>query len=498
MRLTVGGPTGTRVPPIGLGRDRDLHRSRRPEAALLAALSPGAFARRGAARPRGLARGARGRAGRRAAAIGAHLEVSLHLREEHVDELADVAAALADGPTIDRVLVVNADSRTATAAETTRGARAARPRRAVSVGAPAPRSSAARRSTSPSQPHAARRRDVGRAMLLDYAADPRVHRPRHRREPRRAGARRCERTGLAGGEAVVVSPITLRRRVNFHAAGDPPPGAGRAPRLGRRPSVVAPRRRVDGRKRQVRCRGGRRLGDVLRDDRLARGASSAQPARAARGVPLGPGGSSRSTTHSPTRRVARRRGARAASRATCSRHSGLPSGRPKGARACSSPTSTPHEQEVVVAPLSGRLALRRLNESTAAGAAADPAAFRRRSESRGGGGSARAHAHPVRGRPRRPGLARRQSGTTSPRPATAHGCDAGPSRPARPPQPVARGHRDRAPPRVARRRVPRPGSSRTGATAPGRARTRRRRCRERRRWSSRPCLRRRRGAPRRE
>ena len=41
----------------------------------------------------------------------------------------------------------------------------------------------------------------------------------------------------------------------------------------------------------------------------------------------------------------------------------------------------PHEQEVVVAPLSGRLALRRLNESTAAEAAADPAAFRRRSES---------------------------------------------------------------------------------------------------------------------
>jgi hypothetical protein len=37
---------------------------------------------------------------------------------------------------------------------------------------------------------------------------------------------------------------------------------------------------------------------------------------------------------------------------------------------------TPHERAVVVAPLDGELTLRRLNESTASQAAADPRAFR--------------------------------------------------------------------------------------------------------------------------
>jgi hypothetical protein len=40
----------------------------------------------------------------------------------------------------------------------------------------------------------------------------------------------------------------------------------------------------------------------------------------------------------------------------------------------------PREQDVVIAPVSGPLGLRRLNESTAAEAAADPTAFRRHSE----------------------------------------------------------------------------------------------------------------------
>ena len=41
----------------------------------------------------------------------------------------------------------------------------------------------------------------------------------------------------------------------------------------------------------------------------------------------------------------------------------------------------PREQDVVIAPVSGPLALRRLNESTAAEASSDPAAFRRPAES---------------------------------------------------------------------------------------------------------------------
>jgi hypothetical protein len=65
---------------------------------------------------------------------------------------------------------------------------------------------------------------------------------------------------------------------------------------------------------------------------------------------------------------------------TCSRQWAQPSGRPKVTRLLVAHLQ-PHEQEVVLAPLSGKLALRRLNESTAAVAAADPAAFRLRSES---------------------------------------------------------------------------------------------------------------------
>jgi hypothetical protein len=42
---------------------------------------------------------------------------------------------------------------------------------------------------------------------------------------------------------------------------------------------------------------------------------------------------------------------------------------------------TPVEQDVVVSPLDGEVSLRRLNESTAAEAGADPKAFRGRSES---------------------------------------------------------------------------------------------------------------------
>ena len=42
------------------------------------------------------------------------------------------------------------------------------------------------------QPRAARSTGLGRDLLLDHAADPRLHRCRRRREPRRAGARPCE------------------------------------------------------------------------------------------------------------------------------------------------------------------------------------------------------------------------------------------------------------------------------------------------------------------
>ena len=51
---------------------------------------------------------------------------------------------------------------------------------------------------------------------------------------------------IAGGKPVVVSPITMRRRVNFHAVADPLPDMpGELPRLRRRPTVLAVRCGLD-------------------------------------------------------------------------------------------------------------------------------------------------------------------------------------------------------------------------------------------------------------
>ena len=117
---------------------------------------------------------------------------------------------------------------------------------------------------------------------------------------------------------VAISPVTLRRRVNFHAAADPPPTPA-----GELPDAVDVRqsslfgRGVDGREPQVPRRGGRVVGDVLRDDRLARGGRARRRAGSCRTASArSRARRSRSTTRSPTRSSGAGRRCSPASRAT--------------------------------------------------------------------------------------------------------------------------------------------------------------------------------------
>lgn len=223
VRVTLGEPTGTRMPPVGLGQDRDRHALDEHEREVLAALAP-AHLRAEVRLERGDWREALAHAKATAAGIGAGLEVSLFLDETHRAALVEVAAALADGPPVARILVINADSRTATPAETTRPGLVELVRDALSRVAPAADVAGGTEiyftelnRTRPAletwdgvcysitpQVHAFT--DVDIVETLDAQAET----------VRSAQA-------IAGLRSVFVSPITLRRRVNFHAAGDPPP-----------------------------------------------------------------------------------------------------------------------------------------------------------------------------------------------------------------------------------------------------------------------------------
>ena len=118
LRLSVGAPTGTTVPAIGLGVDRDGHRPDEHEAALLAALAlrhlrVDVRLDHGGWRPNlALAQATADR-------IGTHLEVALMLREEQSSSLVAVAEALSSGPAVDRVLVTVAGARPGTPGQVT-------------------------------------------------------------------------------------------------------------------------------------------------------------------------------------------------------------------------------------------------------------------------------------------------------------------------------------------------------------------------------------------
>jgi hypothetical protein len=196
-----------------------------------------------------------------AAAIGSRLEVSLHLLEEHASELAALAAALAGGPPVARVLVINADSRTATPAETTRPALMDTVKTALGEALP---DAAFVGGTEIYFTEINRTRPEHRAWDgICYSITPQIHAFTDvdivENLDAQAETVRSARA-IAGDKAVVVSPITLRRRVNFHAAGDPPPDVPSLTR--RRPSVLLPAR-PGWQERHVG--GGSVSGDVFRD-----------------------------------------------------------------------------------------------------------------------------------------------------------------------------------------------------------------------------------------
>jgi D-apionolactonase len=223
VRLAIGEPTGTRMPPVGLGQDRDRHELDETERELIAALGP-AHLRVEVRLDRDDWREALDHGKATAAAIGSPLEVSLHLTEEHAHALADVAAALAGGPPVARVLVVNADSRTATPAETTRPGLVDLARSAL--GETAPEAVFAGGTEIYFTELNRTRPQLETWDAVCYSISPQIHAFTDvdivENLDAQAETVRSARA-IAGEKPVVVSPVTLRRRVNFHAAGEPPP-----------------------------------------------------------------------------------------------------------------------------------------------------------------------------------------------------------------------------------------------------------------------------------
>jgi hypothetical protein len=227
--LSIGEPTGTRVPAIGLGVDSDGHVLTEAEAGLVSALAPAHLRVEVRLGRDGWADALAG-AQRVAGQLGCALEVSLHLRPEHAGELPAVAAALAAGPAVDRVLVILAGGRTSTPEETT----------------PAPLVDLARASLAAALPGTAflggteiyfteinrTRPDAATWDGVCFSITPQIHAFTDLdivENLDAQGENIRSALALAGGKPVVVSPITIRRRLNFHAA-DPddvpetPPG----------------------------------------------------------------------------------------------------------------------------------------------------------------------------------------------------------------------------------------------------------------------------------
>ena len=376
VRLAVGAPTGTAVPPVGLGQDRDHHRLGARERELLAELAPAHL--RVEVRLDRDWRGALSAAQETAAAIGSRLEVSLHLLEEHVHQLGAVAAALEGGPDVARVLVINADSRTATPAETTRSGLV----------------DAVRAALAPSLPGAAflggteiyfteinrTRPELATWDGLCYSLTPQIHAFTDVDVVENLDAQaETVRSGraIAGGKPVVVTPITMRRRVNFHAAGDPPPDVpGQLPdSVDARQSALYGAAWTAGSVKYVAEAGAAAVtyyettgwrGVLERAD----GPELPERFRSVAGeaFPL----------YHPLADAIEWEGAEVLA---CDSSDVLAAigfavrGDDGGVRLLVANLASV-EQEVVVGPVEGAVVLRRLNESTAAAAAADPAAFR--------------------------------------------------------------------------------------------------------------------------
>jgi hypothetical protein len=227
VRLSVGEPTGTTVPAIGLGIDSDGHLPTERELVLLRTLAPAHF-RVELKLDTDAWRDVLARAQETAGRVGAHLLVSLHLHPEHAVELGAVGEALADGPEVDDVLVIFLGGRTSTPQETT----------------PADLVDIVRRelgATLPGTPIGGGTEiyftEINRTRpeaegwdSVCFSITPQIHAFTdldlvENLDAQAENVRSAK--ALAPGKRIVVTPITIRRRVNFHATApeaEPMPG----------------------------------------------------------------------------------------------------------------------------------------------------------------------------------------------------------------------------------------------------------------------------------
>jgi D-apionolactonase len=380
VRLTVGEPTGTRVPSIGLGFDRDDHRPDQVERAALEALGP-KHLRVEVRLDREGWRERLAAAQESAGAIGAALEISLHLLEEHADELEALASSLADGSSVERVLVINADSRTASSYETTRGGLVDLVRAALSETLP---DAAFLGGTEIYFTELNRTRPQLEAWDgVCYSISPQIHAFTDTDVMENLDAQaetvRSARA-IAGGKHVAVSPITLRRRINFHASGDPPSTpAGELPdAVDVRQSALFGAAWTAGSLKYVSESGASSVTYYESTGWLGvveRTTGSALPERfrsvAGQVFPL----------YHPLADAIEWRGAEVL---RCDSPDPLAvvglAVHSKGAARLLVANLTPSPQDIVIDGLGGELGLRRLDESTAGDAASDPSSFRRSAE----------------------------------------------------------------------------------------------------------------------
>ena len=150
--------------------------------------------------------------------------MSLHLLERQAGEIADVAAALAAGPPVDRVLVINGDSRTGTPTEVTRPALVGLARDGLGAVCQVFAGGTEIYFTDVNRS----RPDLSGWDGLCFSITPQIHAFTDTDVVENLDAQgenvRSARA-IAGEKPVIVSPITMRRRVNFYAAADPPPTA---------------------------------------------------------------------------------------------------------------------------------------------------------------------------------------------------------------------------------------------------------------------------------
>jgi D-apionolactonase len=216
VRLSIGAATGTTVPVIGLGQASHEGALSDHEAELLATLAPGHL-RVEVRLDREDWREAIARGQAVAARVGCALELALYLRPEHEQLLADLSSALRVGPRVDRVLVMLAGGRTATPDETTPSGLVDTVRAALAgmisaafVGGTEMYFSEINRT----RPRAASWNGVC------FSISPEVHAVGDLDVIETLDAQgetvRSARA-LPHGKPVIVSPVTLRPRVNFYA-----------------------------------------------------------------------------------------------------------------------------------------------------------------------------------------------------------------------------------------------------------------------------------------